>query len=819
MHTVESDITKFEVPEASFGPANRWVEEGGKRYVSIEGLEEMDPFFFSLATAEDQWFFCSSHGSLSAGRRSPETALFPYYTVDKIINNWNTTGPWTAVVVGDQLWNPFRPSIALLTPCRRRLMKSELGDEVVFDELHEGLGLRMVYRWQLSNRFGFVRKARIVNESGERVRLRFADGLDNFLPPGIGTRMQLQYSSLADAYKVSELHRGGALMVHRLAAGITDEPIPLESLLATTVWTHGLGEGRTFMDRREAERFLRGQGEEGSKFIRAKRGAMILGRERTLEPGESIEWIVVADIDQTQTQVGELRRRLGDPDTLVRDVDADIREGQERLRSVVASSDGFQQTADRDVALYHFNNTLCNILRGGVPENGYEIEKEQFRSCLECHNRPLLVRHHDWFEALPPKIHRIDLLESAKSTGDLNLLRLTEEHLPLILSRRHGDPSRPWNQFDIRLRDEHGRPTHHFEGNWRDIFQNWEGLALSFPDYLSGFISMFLNASTIDGFNPYRITSCGVDWETPDPDDPWASIGYWGDHQIIYLLKLLELENAVQPDRLSERLNSPHYVFADVPYRLAGWERTLEDPRHTVTFDWDRHDLSRSRLEDIGADGLLLRNGGEELMRATLLEKLLIPAAIKLANLVPGGGIWLNTQRPEWNDANNALAGCGLSVVTTAYLYRYVDFVETLIGRESHSVFAVSKALRELLEIMGDVLGDPLWTKDGGISGSERFGLVKTAGVAAEKYREKVYRGKESEKVDMDRHSVLEFLAKAKAALEATLRQNRRSDGLWHSYNVLDIQKGKETLQVERLSLMLEGQVAILSAGLLDSSE
>ena len=36
----------------------------------------------------------------------------------------------------------------------------------------------------------------------------------------------------------------------------------------------------------------------------------------------------------------------------------------------------------------------------------------------------------------------------------------------------------------------------------------------------------------------------------------------------------------------------------------------------------------------------------------------------KICNYVPGAGIWLNTQRPEWNDANNALAGFGLSMVT-----------------------------------------------------------------------------------------------------------------------------------------------------------
>jgi hypothetical protein len=44
----------------------------------------------------------------------------------------------------------------------------------------------------------------------------------------------------------------------------------------------------------------------------------------------------------------------------------------------------------------------------------------------------------------------------------------------------------------------------------------------------------------------------------------------------------------------------------------------------------------------------------------------------KLVNFVPEGGIWMNTQRPEWNDANNALVGKGLSVVTLCYLRRYI---------------------------------------------------------------------------------------------------------------------------------------------------
>ncbi|NIP14298.1 MAG: hypothetical protein GWM88_06045, partial [Pseudomonadales bacterium] len=54
---------------------------------------------------------------------------------------------------------------------------------------------------------------------------------------------------------------------------------------------------------------------------------------------------------------------------------------------------------------------------------------------------------------------------------------------------------------------------------------------LSFPEYLEGVISKFVNTTTADGYNPYRVTKDGYDWEAPEPDEPWANFGYWGDHQ------------------------------------------------------------------------------------------------------------------------------------------------------------------------------------------------------------------------------------------------------------------------------------------------
>lgn len=819
MRTISPPSVGEKITQSHFAPANRWSIDSGREYVVIDELQALDTFFLNIVGSTDQWLFCSSDGALSAGRRSPETALFPYYTVDKIIDNWNCTGPWTAIVANGKLWNPFRPSIALLSPTRRRLMKSLLGDEVVFDEFHKDLGLRLTYRWQFSENYGFVRRVTLSNESGEGRSMRLVDGLDNLLPSGVDSRTQLQYSCLADAYKVSELECGGSLLVHRLAAGITDEPIPLESLRATSVWTTGLGEGPTYMVRRDAEEFLRGNAPPAPSAIRAKRGALFMARELDLLPGESIDWMIVAEVDQTQSEVSELRRKLSKPAQLKEAVMADIARGREHLRSLVASSDGFQETADRDAALYHYQNTLSNILRGGVPEMGYSFRREQFDDYLRIHNRKLHQTHADWLAGLPDLLERHDLLARIEPLGDPDLLRIAEEYLPLVLSRRHGDPSRPWNRFDIRLKDENGQPIHRFEGNWRDIFQNWEALAWSYPDFLGGFISKFLNASTADGFNPYRITSEGVNWEEPDEDDPWASIGYWGDHQIVYLLKLLELEAKVRPEQMSERLNLALHVFADVPYRLASWEQTVEDPRDTVVFDRERNDRLMKLKESMGADGLLLRDANAHLVKVTLAEKLILPAAVKLANLVPAGGVWMNTQRPEWNDANNALAGCGLSVVTTCYLRRYLAFLEKTIGELKEENLLITPAVANLIETLADLLADPRWNQKEQLSGKDRFAMVKAAGLAAERHRSTVYTSGPGEPQPMRREIIMSFLKTARHTVEGVLRQNQRQDQLWHAYNVLNINPAEQSMEIERLSVMLEGQVAILSSGILEPAE
>ena len=134
--------------------------------------------------------------------------------------------------------------------------------------------------------------------------------------------------------------------------------------------------------------------------------------------------------------------------------------------------------------------------------------------------------------------------------------------MPIIFSRRHGDPSRPWNRFNIRLLDENKNPILNYEGNWRDIFQNWEALLWSYPEYAANVCSIFVNAMTVEGYNPYRISREGLDWEVPEEGNPWAQFGYWGDHQVIYLQKILEFLYNYDSDSLLSLMNEK--IFSTV---------------------------------------------------------------------------------------------------------------------------------------------------------------------------------------------------------------------------------------------------------------
>lgn len=795
-----------------------FVDLLGERYYKIANVDKMAPFFISVVSSSDHWLFISSTGSLSAGRIRPENALFPYKSVDHIHESAENTGSKTIVRVQQDgrwvLWEPFNRFHDGLYQVERNLYKNSIGDKIVFEELNHTLKLKFQYSWASSEEFGFVRRAQISDLSGQERELDILDGLQNLLPSGAPLAALQTRSALVDAYKWNEQVAGTSLALYTMYAKLSDRAEPAESLLATTVFSIDNDYGQILLSSEQLGAFRCGEPIANEPLTRGVRGSYLINKTIKLTAGQSKHWLIVADIDKNHCDVRALEQQLATPANVEQQIEASIAQNQQELVALMSGGDAWQVTAEETTFVHHYANVLFNSMRGGVIENNYQLDKQDVLKTMRKTNQQVVARQQTFFADLPESFTHAELVRLAKLTGDAQLVRLSYEYLPLTFGRRHGDPSRPWNHYEIKLKDEHGERLLSYQGNWRDIFQNWEALALSYPGFISSFMAKFVNASTMDGYNPYRITKEGIDWELLEADDPWSNIGYWGDHQIIYLLKFLELAKKYQREELSELLTSDLFSYANVPYELCGVDKLFANPKDTVAFNYARQKRIEEKVAQLGSDGRLILEGEESVYMVNLCEKVLVPLLAKLSNLVLDGGIWLNTQRPEWNDANNAIVGNGLSMVTLYYMRRYVAFLQGLMSELPSSV-SMSKEVFDWMLAITRILQDA--TKEirqGTVNRQTRKAILTLLEKSADDYRQRVYRMNGfSGKTKVEKSALEKLLEASLVVLDSSIENNLREDGLYNAYNILTY--SGESLNIENLYPMLEGQVAVLSAGVL----
>ena len=794
----------------------------GETFYCVANYDAMPPFLMTLVSDSDHWMFLSSNGALTAGRRDADHALFPYYTDDRTHDSLDVTGSKTVLFVSrngkKHLWEPFSPRYEGLYRASRKLYKSIYGNKIVFEETNHDLSLAFSYSWLPSERFGWVRRAVLANQSEDPVSVALLDGIQNVLPHGIGRRFQLEFSTLGDGYKESELEAESGVGLIKLTAIPTDRAEPSEALRATVVWSEGLNPATRLLSSIQIDRFRQGLPVTEETLVRGRRGAYFVKATVVLPPGNTRTWHIVAEVGQDAADVAALIRFLGTNDGIRAAIDEDIGRGTRNLVRIVAAADGLQATADELGTCRHFSNTLFNVMRGGIPDQGYIISRPDVEAFVARASRDAFQRHARSLRELPETLAHHELLAWARRQDDPDLERLTHEYLPLTFSRRHGDPSRPWNLFAIDVKDEDGAKKLNFQGNWRDIFQNWEALALSYPSYIESMIFKFADASTADGYNPYRIMRDGFDWEILDAHDAWSNIGYWSDHQVIYLLKLLEASTAYHPDALTRLLTRRVFTYANVPYRIRPYEALLKDPRNTIDFDTI---LDRALREDAsanGSDATLVRNRSGEIHHVNLTEKLLVLSLAKLFNYIPDAGIWMNTQRPEWNDANNALVGNGVSMVTLYYLRRFMFFCRGLFAGAGSTSIEVSSEIAETFRHVSGALGRHLPLLHGPISDRDRKAVLDDLGRAGSAYRSGLYAASFSgERTMLNARDLTDFCELTLQHIAHSIGANRRDDGLYHAYNV--VQFSQNGIAIERLNEMLEGQVAVLSSGALSPTE
>ena len=340
----------------------QFITIDGERFYEIANYDAMQPFFISLASDSDLWMYLSSTGGLTCGRRSPNEALFPYYTDDKITESYEFTGPRTEMSIVNckssnrkSIWRPFSEKQQDAFDISRKIAKSIVGNQIVFCEENHTLGLRFSYLWAPAGKLGWVRRATLENLSDEAVQIDLTDSLLNVLPSSVERKTQNEFSTLVDGYKKTELieitnHKSqitNGLGLFRMEAILVDRAEPSESLRCNTVYCIGLSEA----DYSQTE----------SKGVR---GAFVAQASLQLSAFSSQTWYNVCEVSQDAVDVHALLHFIAQPDA-IEQIEAAMQQSTATLKRIVAQNDGVQQTGDEANNARHFANVLFNTMRGG----------------------------------------------------------------------------------------------------------------------------------------------------------------------------------------------------------------------------------------------------------------------------------------------------------------------------------------------------------------------------------------------------------------------------------------------------------------------
>jgi hypothetical protein len=134
------------------------------------------------------------------------------------------------------------------------------------------------------------------------------------------------------------------------------------------------------------------------------------------------------------------------------------------------------------------------------------------------------------------------------------------------------------------------------------------------------------------------------------------------------------------------------------------------------------------------------------------------------------------------------------------------------------SALALTQEARAYLDATYHVLRESQGMLRTALSDTQRRSVMDALGQAGSDYRWNVYRfGFSGDRATLDVDHVLAFLDLAQSYVEHTIRANERPDHLYHAYNVLHL--GAGSASVAHLYEMLEGQVAILSSGMLSGGQ
>jgi len=159
-------------------------------------------------------------------------------------------------------------------------------------------------------------------------------------------------------------------------------------------------------------------------------------------------------------------------------------------------------------------------------------------------------------------------------------------------------------------------------------------------------------------------------------------------------------------------------------------------------------------------------------------------------------------------------------VVTVCQLRRHLELLAALFTAAPAPEAGLSPSVATWLRETNAILESRVMLlSKTTISDEERRALLDALQAVFERYRLRAYSSEAAASAPFPLREAAALCALGQRYLEATVRQNRRPDRLYHSYNLLTLVEEPRAARVANLYEMLEGQVAALASGLLDSQE
>ena len=244
-------------------------------FYKISNSDQMRTFFMSIVSDSNHWMFVSSNGGLTAGRKNSEYALFPYYTDDKITESADITGSKSIFKVHknnqEHMWEPLAIRSLGSYSTTQNLYKNKYGNKIIFEEINHDLELVFRYQWNSSNKYGFIKKSKLINTSDNPVTVELLDGIQNIVPANVGSDLQNRSSNLVDAYKRNELEVSSGLGIYALSAILVDKAEASEALTANVAWSLGLENPTHLLSSLQVRNFRKGQSVQQEVDVKAEK--------------------------------------------------------------------------------------------------------------------------------------------------------------------------------------------------------------------------------------------------------------------------------------------------------------------------------------------------------------------------------------------------------------------------------------------------------------------------------------------------------------------------------------------------------------------